>query len=90
MVRYHVTIAALGMAAASLTFDAAKADPYPWCADYTVLGGIGARNCYFMTFEQCRATVSGVGGMCVRNLFYDGSPVGSTPTPQIRRSKRKS
>ena len=80
MMRFpRTTFAAFGVVAASCAFDAAKADPYPWCADYTVLGGIGARNCYFMTWEQCRATVSGVGGMCVKNLFYDGRSGNSWP-----------
>jgi Domain of unknown function (DUF4399) len=31
-----------------------------WCAAYSS----GAQNCGFSTFEQCRATVSGVGGSC--------------------------
>ena len=57
----RMTFAAFGILAASSAFDAAQADPYRWCADYTVLGGIGARNCYFVTLDQCRATVSGVG-----------------------------
>jgi len=33
--------------------------------------GFGATNCGFLTIEQCRATVSGVGGTCVRNQFYN-------------------
>ena len=39
----RMTFAAFGILAASSAFDAAQADPYRWCADYTVLGGIGAR-----------------------------------------------
>ncbi len=82
---FRMTFAAFGVLAASSAFDAAQADPYRWCADYTVLGGIGARNCYFLTLEQCRATVSGVGGMCVENQFYDG--IGATDTRPARRVK---
>jgi hypothetical protein len=33
--------------------------------------GLGASNCGFLTIEQCRASVSGVGGFCVRNQFYN-------------------
>jgi hypothetical protein len=33
--------------------------------------GLGATNCGFLTLEQCRASVSGVGGFCVRNQFYN-------------------
>jgi len=43
---------------------------YPWCAQYS--GRDGGRNCGFSTLEQCRATVSGIGGFCERNLFYNG------------------
>jgi len=87
MMRFSRTaVAAFGIVAASVTFDGARADPYPWCADYTVLGGIGAKNCYFMTVPQCRAAVSGVGGMCVPNPFYTGaSAYGSRP---VKRAKR--
>ena len=87
MIRYGLTIAALGITVAVCSPGAAQADPYRWCADYTVLGGIGARNCYFMTLGQCRAAVSGVGGMCIPNPFYDGTSAGSGP-PTARRIKR--
>ena len=33
--------------------------------------GFGASNCGFLTIEQCRATVSGIGGFCVPNQFYN-------------------
>jgi len=53
-------------------------DPYPWCAMYSGDGG-GGTNCGFLTLEQCRATVSGVGGSCTRNQFYNpGRPAGRT------------
>ena len=72
---------------AAAAFDTAKADPYPWCAEYT--GGAlgGSSNCYFMTIEQCRATVSGVGGYCTPNPFYSGPPVhGQNQTSRRRPS----
>ena len=31
--------------------------------------GFGQVNCGFLTIEQCRATVSGMGGFCVINQF---------------------
>jgi hypothetical protein len=40
---------------------------YPWCAYYS---GRGGTNCYFSTFAQCQAAVSGVGGTCSPNPFY--------------------
>lgn len=45
-------------------------DPYPWCARYGD-GMNGASNCGFRTYAQCLATVSGVGGFCERNQFYN-------------------
>ncbi|HZT25593.1 MAG TPA: DUF3551 domain-containing protein [Pseudolabrys sp.] len=45
-------------------------EPYPWCAVYSGDAG-GASNCGFTTIEQCRATVSGIGGSCEPNQFYN-------------------
>jgi uncharacterized protein DUF3551 len=39
----------------------AEAQNYPWCAYYNYGFG-GARNCGFVTYQQCLATGSGVGG----------------------------
>ncbi len=39
---------------------AAERGGYHWCALYSN----GSRNCGFSTMDQCRATVSGVGGFC--------------------------
>lgn len=64
----------------------AAADPYKWCAVYGGTEG-GGSNCYFTTLEQCRATVSGAGGFCQPNGFYDGRPVttpGSAPASRRR------
>ena len=52
-----------GCAALSLfAVSPATAEPYKWCAVYSV--GDAAYNCGFVTIEQCRATVSGIGGFC--------------------------
>ena len=45
-------------------------DPYPWCAVYGGRGG-GGSNCGFSTWQQCMATVSGIGGSCEPNQFYN-------------------
>ena len=54
-----------------LTPTPGQADPYKWCAVYGGKDG-GARNCGFVTLDQCRATVSGIGGFCEENSFYTG------------------
>ena len=67
--------------------ESAKADPSRWCAHSRGgrFGG-GGTNCYFVTLAQCRAAVSGVGGFCVPNNFYDGRPV-VTPEDGVRRRR---
>jgi hypothetical protein len=52
--------------------NSAAADPYRWCGMYSAKG---ASNCYFVTLDQCRAAISGLGGFCQPNNFYDGRPV---------------
>lgn len=64
---------------------AAPADPYPWCAVYGLGDEGGSSNCYFMTLEQCRAAISGAGGFCSRNTFYNPKP--SVPDEPVRRSR---
>lgn len=51
----------------------AAAIEYPWCAQYSGEDGGGGRNCGFVSWEQCMATVRGMGGDCEPNLFYNGS-----------------
>ena len=67
-------IAIIAVAVLGIMFSAtgASADPYKWCAVYGDRGGYGATNCGFVTLEQCRATISGIGGSCELNQFYTG------------------
>ena len=59
-------LAALVIAAGFMAAPA-KAQDYPWCAEYA---NDNSRNCGFMTLAQRRATISGIGGWCVRNPLY--------------------
>jgi hypothetical protein len=47
-----------------------EAGAYEWCAFYDPY----THNCGFRTFEQCLATISGVGGVCRRNPFPQPVP----------------
>jgi hypothetical protein len=51
-----------------MAIDEAVAQNYPWCAQYGIRGG--PRNCGFVTYQQCMATISGLGGYCERNPMY--------------------
>ena len=86
----RIALAALFVLIVASAVDIARADPYRWCAEYGggEAGG-GGTNCYFITLEQCREAISGMGGFCVPNQFYDGRPV-VTPEdgpPRGRRSR---
>jgi Protein of unknown function (DUF3551) len=56
-----------------------------WCAQYSGRSG-GATNCGFFTIEQCRATVSGIGGFCVPNQFYNPCEPAGRRSSRYRRS----
>jgi Protein of unknown function (DUF3551) len=60
----------------------AQAQNYPWCAQYSGRGMGGAQNCGFVSFAQCMATVSGIGGFCVQNTLYQ------PPAPRARKKKK--
>ncbi|HEX5211060.1 MAG TPA: DUF3551 domain-containing protein [Pseudolabrys sp.] len=75
---------ALAVVASTNAFaPAAQAEPYRWCAQYGSGRGGGARNCGFVTWEQCMQTIRGMGGFCEHNLFYTG------PEERPVRHKRK-
>ena len=49
----------------------AQAQNYPWCTLYSPRDG---QTCGFTTFQQCMATLSGMGGFCNRNTQYVPPP----------------
>jgi hypothetical protein len=73
-----LSAALLGIAGISTHADAQN---YPWCAYYEV--GDEARNCGFVTYEQCMANVSGIGGYCAPNTQY--VPSVAMPGPHTAR-----
>jgi hypothetical protein len=44
---------------------------YPWCS--RSLRG-GSFSCRYTSWEQCRTTQSGIGGVCMRSPYYRGAP----------------
>src|SRR5215467_3022377 len=55
---------------------AQSAYSYPWCA---ILPGAGSgsggsMSCYYTSWEQCRTTMSGIGGNCVQSPYYHQQP----------------
>jgi uncharacterized protein DUF3551 len=75
------TLLALALLAAtlSLTQEAgAQGRYYPWCARYSGYSIV----CGFDTFQQCLATISGVGGFCQQNVM-------PPPVAQSRASRKR-
>jgi hypothetical protein len=63
-------VVALLMAAAPAS--AQSAYDYPWCGVYTSNEGPGgAQACYYATYAQCMATMSGL-GYCTASPYYRG------------------
>ena len=71
-------IFALGLLLVATAFDVSGAKAQPWCAYYDAY----TYNCGFYTFEQCLATISGVGGICQQNVM-------PPPFVQSRASKKR-
>jgi len=68
IVLFVVAAALLGETQAG---NAQSAYSYPWCA---ILPGAGsgsggAMSCYYTSREQCRTTMSGIGGNCVESPY---------------------
>jgi hypothetical protein len=57
---------------------------YPWCAHYGGgrFGG-GGTNCGFLTWAQCMATISGMGGFCDGNPWWQGPVPQAAAAPQV-------
>ena len=66
-------LATIGVAVIGLTRPgtAQSAYSYPWCAIYSDKSG--AQACYYNSYEQCMATMRGIGGTCVRSPYYNGA-----------------
>lgn len=64
----------------------AQAQNYPWCAVLDM--GDWVSNCGFVTEQQCRTSVSGIGGFCMPNTTY--VPTANVPLRvQTRRKGRR-
>ena len=66
----HCAIAAGAFFATTSMGYAQSAYDYPWCALFTRTSG--ATSCYFQSYQQCMATLSGIGGVCIRSPYYHG------------------
>jgi hypothetical protein len=80
--------ATLFVGPAAFTAPASAATQYPWCAEYGGgRDGIAATSCGFVSWNQCMATVTGMGAICVENPAYHGGGVERVKTRH--KSKKK-
>jgi Protein of unknown function (DUF3551) len=61
-------LVAVAGAVGLMTAMPARAQNYPWCAHYGT--PYDDTSCGFVSYEQCMASVSGVGGFCEKNDTY--------------------
>jgi len=85
-IQQGLMVLAAALALAVLAASPSQAVEQKWCAQYG-RGGDGGRNCGFATFEQCRLTVSGIGGFCEINQFYTGPDKQTAPQRKKRTSR---
>jgi hypothetical protein len=62
----------------------ARAQNYPWCAEFADGAGV---NCGFSTYQQCMATSMGSGGACTPNNQYKPA-ASAAPARQPARKHR--
>lgn len=58
-------------------------ESYPWCGTRYIFSG-GSRSCYYTSWEQCMATMSGAGGLCTQSPYYHPRP------RQVHTAKKRS
>jgi len=79
LVRISLLIIGAALLGSVSTLHAQSAYDYPWCAVYT--NRSGAQACYYATYEQCMATMWGIGGYCRPSPYYRGP----RPTRRVHR-----
>jgi len=77
-----ISFAAISLVALSLSTVGAHAQG-SWCANYG--SPAGGTNCGFHSFEQCRATVSGIGGFCQGSPGVASYGIVREPRRRVRR-----
>jgi hypothetical protein len=60
---------------------------YPWCAVF--YNNNGTRSCAFVTRDQCRASLGGIGGYCYENPKPTSVYQGIAAPPVPLRSQRR-
>ena len=81
LMRHSLMLAGVALLAGLPAAYAQSAYDYQWCAHYP--DKVGGQACYYATYAQCMATMSGIGGTCLQNPAYRGPP------PRVERHPRR-
>ncbi len=79
----HLSVLGIAIAALSIGASGARAQNYPWCAQYDK--GDDGMNCGFTSFQQCLDDVRGIGGFCEQNNTYKPPVAAGRTEPRARR-----
>ena len=87
----RILVLGFSLLAVAIGSNTARAEiTYPWCAQYGGGGSNGGgRNCGFWTYQQCMATIRGLGGYCITNEMYRGPQPGMIPPPGDMRAPHR-
>jgi hypothetical protein len=72
------------LAAVLLAPDAGRAQEYPWCVIQYDGDGGEITTCGYVSVQQCRDTIWGVGGYCRPNPLFGSAPASSRPPKKPR------
>ena len=79
------TLTALAVLLLWLPAGLAQAQYAPWCAFYN--DSMSGENCGFISLEQCRLEVRGIGGICYPNPWYAAAPARRGKQPAAKRRR---
>ena len=71
--QFSLLLGAIAAGAGLITACSRTRTSMPWCANWAYTGSL---ECAFNSFEQCMASISGMGGYCIRNPRYSADETG--------------
>ncbi len=73
MLTLWLVLANAALIGAAVPASAQSPYSYPWCSRQTTRD-TSTTSCYFISREQCMATISGIGGYCYQNPYHRQAP----------------
>jgi hypothetical protein len=80
---------ATGLLAETQVSNAQSPYSYPWCSLGGTSMGSNALSCYYTSWEQCRTTMSGIGGNCVESPYHHAQSTQQAHGPIVKPRHRR-